>query len=317
VILLTLTAVVLLVFGAALGTTGAVTGRLQLAGGIDSVRSAPAAPAPFQVVNFTANNTTVDVTMAFNVSVNVVNLTGGAINATNTSNYSFVWTGLPAFVPGNSGSGCMGVSPINYSAVPDNDSSLLNCTAATAGTLKLSVTVTNLTSTLSNSSTTLSIVVNSLPILAAFHVSEQNSTLGTQIWFNATASGGTAPLIFSYGGLPLGCAGNTSSFSCTPTRAGLYNVTVTVLDQYGYNSSSLGEKVTVSTAKTSSPGIGTTGWAVVIGIIVVGAIITIALLLQARREERAGRMGQEESRAQAPEGSPPMGGSPPSPPPPS
>lgn len=290
------------------GSAGAVSGRGGFAGATPRSFSLPVAPASFALVNLSANNTTVDVSMAFNLSVDVVNLTGGALNA---SNYTFVWIGLPAFVPGLPGSGCYGVNP-------SNNSSVLNCTAASAGTLRVSVTATNITGGPSNSSTTLSILVNPLPTLTALKVSELNSTLGTQIWFNATASGGTAPLTFAYTGLPLGCAGTSASFACTPTRAGVYSVSVMAIDSYGYNSTARSAAVTVSAAKTSSPGIGTTGWAVVIGIIVVGAIVTIALLFQARREERAGRMGMEESAQQPPQefgGTPPMGGSPPPGPP--
>ncbi|MGA7860833.1 MAG: hypothetical protein WCB19_03130 [Thermoplasmata archaeon] len=289
------------------GTAGAISGRGDLAGAAPRSLSLPVAPANFKLVNLSANNTTVDVSMAFNVSVNVVNLTGGALNA---SNYTFAWTGLPAFVPGTPGSGCAGTNP-------GNNSSVLNCTAASAGSLTISVTATNFTGQ-SNGSTTLPILVNPLPTLTSLTVSEFNSTLGTQIWFNATASGGTAPLTFSYTGLPLGCAGTSASFACTPTRAGIYSVAVMAIDSYGYNSTARSAAVTVSAAKTSSPGIGTTGWAVVIGIVVVGAIVTVALLFQARREERAGRMGMEEPAQQPPQesgGTPPMGGSPPPGPP--
>lgn len=284
------------------GAPAAVAHRDIGLGGASRSVALPATPANFSLVNLTANNTTVDVSMLFNVSVDVVNLTGSALNA---SNYTFVWSGLPAYVPGVPGSGCYGVNP-------GNNSPVLNCTAASAGTLHISVTATNFTSDQSNTSRTLTITVNPLPALTSFQVSELNSTLGTQIWFNATATGGTPPLTFSYTGLPLGCRGNTTSFSCTPTRAGAYTVTVTAVDAYGFTSSTtLSAKVTVTTAtKTSTPGIGTTGWSIVIGIIVVGALATIALLLQARREERAGRMGMEEAREQPPEesgGAPPMG----------
>jgi hypothetical protein len=300
-------AVTLLLLSGSLGYTASAPSWVETSHATPHEYALPATPASFSLVNLTANNTTVDVSMAFNISVDVVNLTGGALNA---SNYTYVWSGLPAFVPGVPGSGCAGVNS-------GNNSSVLNCTAASPGTLTVSVTATNFTGA-SNTSGSLSIVVNALPTLTSFHVSSTNSTFGTQIWFNATASGGTAPISFSYTGLPLGCAGSTASFSCTPTRVGLYNVTVAAVDSYGYSSAVQSAKVTVkSVTKTTSPGIGTTGWAIVIGIVVVGAIATLALLLQARREERAGRMGIEEARTESQEsgGQPPMGGSPPSQPP--
>lgn len=304
VVLAASAAVAMLLLSVLLGSTAPMNYRDPGARAAPRDLAAPVAAASWSLVNLTANNTTVDVSMDFNISVDIVNLTGAALN---TSNFTYAWTGLPAFVPGTPGSGCYGVNP-------GNDSSVLNCTAASPGTLKVSVTATNFTG-VSNSSSTLTILVNPLPTISAFHVSATNSTLGTQIWFNATAAGGTAPITFAYTGLPLGCAGSSASFSCTPTRAGLYKVTVAAVDSHRFSSTVQSINVTVKTvAKTTSPGIGTTGWAVVTGIVVVGAIATIALLLQARREERAGRMGMEEAQAGPPPESgdqPPMGGSPP------
>ena len=298
----------LMLFSAALGTMGGAGIRGDTGGAAPRSLAVDPPAASFKLVNLTANNTTVDVSMAFNVSVDVVNLTGGALNA---SNYTFVWAGLPAYVPSDPGSGCYGVNP-------DNNSSVENCSAAAPGSLTISVVATDYLNGEHNSSSTLTILVDVLPTLTELQVSKLNSTLGTQIWFNATASGGTAPLTFSYTGLPLGCSGSTASFSCTPTRVGLYNVTVTASDAYGYTTVTLSAKVTVSAVKTTTTtGIGTTGWSIVIGIIVVGALITVALLFQARREERAGRMGMEEAQEPSQESgeSPPMGGTPPPGPP--
>lgn len=297
-------AIAMLLISSLLGSTAPVNPRAEPVQAPARPFVVPVSSASWSLVNLTANNTTVDVSMNFNISVDPVNLTGGALNS---SNFTYVWSGLPAFVPGNPGSGCYGVNP-------GNNSSVLNCTAASPGTLHVSVTATNFTGA-SNSSTTLAIVVNALPTLTSFHVSATNTTLGTQIWFNATSTGGTAPVTFAYTGLPLGCVGSNASFSCTPTRAGLYNVTVSAVDSYGYSSAVQNVKVTVKTlAKSTSTGIGTTGWAIVVGILVVGAIATMALLLQARREERAGQMGMDQAQSgpsQETGGQPPAGGTPP------
>lgn len=319
VVLLGTSAVVaLIVVGICLASTGLTTGRSEAS--VLSLRSSslPPAAAPFSVVNLTANNTTVDVSMAFNVSVDVVNLTGGALNA---SNFTFVWAGLPVFVPGTPGSGCYGLNP-------DNNSPVLNCTAASPGALSVSVTATNYTSSQSNVSTSLSIQVNVLPTESAFTVSTSgiaatdhvSVAVNASISFSVTASGGTAPLSYSYSGLPLGCSSTAASFSCMPNRAGIYNVTATATDGNGYSTGEMNVTVTVTAPKTTttSAGIGTTGWGIVIGILVVGALVTVALLVQARREERRGRMGMEEATQQSSSesgGSPPMGGSPPSGPP--
>jgi hypothetical protein len=296
--------VALLLFNIVSGPSATGAYRANSTERASGTSAAAAASAMFSLTNFTANNTTVDVSMPFNISVDVVDLTGAALNA---SNYTFTWAGLPPFVPGTPGSGCSGPNG-------DNNSSVLNCTAAAADTFPISVTATNFTG-VSNATSGLSIVVNPLPAITSFKVSETNLTLGTQIWFNVTSTGGTAPVNFSYTGLPLGCSGSTNSFSCTPTQAGVYNVTVTAVDSYGYTSAVVGTPVTVKTVSSTSttkPGIGSTGWAIVIGIVIVGGIATIALLFQARREERAGRMGMEQAREETP---PESGEQPPSGPP--
>ncbi len=251
-----------------------------------------ATPADFWLTNFSANNTTVDVSMAFNISVQV-NLTGVIQNNTmnNTdSNFTFAWSGLPAFVPGDPGSGCTG-----FAGVAGNNSSVLNCTAASAGALSVSVVVTNFTNGESNTTTALAITVNPLPTISTFTVSSVKIAVNTSITFTVTASGGTGGLTFQYTGLPLGCSSNESTFSCAPDRVGVYNVTVVAVDSLGFTSPLWNVTVTVEgAAKKSTSGIGTTGWAVVIGILVIGFLATAALLLQARREERAGQMGTEE-----------------------
>ena len=307
--------VAVLVLGSLLGTGAIVPAKGSPAGLTPTPLSRAVTPAAFSVQNLSANNTTVDVSMAFNVSV-LVNLSG--LVQYNTSNFTFDWHGLPAFVSGTPGSGCSG-------ALPENNSSVLNCTAASVGSLTISVTVTNWTNAQVNSSAnpaTLTIAVNPIPSITSFIVGTSDHTsvaVNTTITFTVAASGGTGGLTYGYNGLPLGCSSAAASFSCTPNRAGIYNVTVIATDSYGFSSSMWNVTVTVTapTPTTTSSGIGTTGWAIVIGILVVGFLVTIALLVQARREERAGRMGMEEATHEPSGeagGTPPMGGSPPPPP---
>jgi hypothetical protein len=305
-----------MLFAAFLGTAAPLGPRGEGASAPHSLGPA-VVPAGFALVNLTANNTTVDLSMAFNLSVDVVNATTGAPD--NDSNYTFVWTGLPAFVPGTPGSGCTDPNG-------DNNSSFLNCTAASTTALSISVTATNWTNSLSNSTpTALSITVNSLPAQTGFTVSSQSVAptdhvkvaVNSTVWFNVTSSSGTGPLTYQFSGLPLGCSSTVASFSCQPNRVGIYNVSVTTVDAYGFTAGPMNVTVTVTgTTTTTSSGIGTTGWAIVIGILVIGGLVTLVLLLQARREEHAGRMGTEESPTEPPQetgGPPPMGGTPPPP----
>jgi hypothetical protein len=249
-------------------------------------------PPPLVINSVVANATTVDVTMGFNVTVNA---SGGSGNP---ANYNYTWHGLPA-------------------ACPDSYSAVQNCTPTVAGRLSITVTVNDTLTLQSNTSGAVNITVNSLPTLTKFNVSKTNITQGTEIWFNATGSGGTAPLSFVYAGLPRGCTGNTSSFSCAPTLAGTYNVTVVAMDSLGMTSNKLNVQVTVQGNKsttTVTPGIGNSGWAIVGGILVIGALATVALLWQARREDRAGQTATVVATQVPPDqpgGSPPSGPMPP------
>lgn len=72
--------------------------------------------------------------------------------------------------------------------------------------------------------------------LAVGVVVEPNSViLGEETAFDATASGGVPPYVYTWTGLPPGCTtSNVSSLLCTPTATGLYNVTVQVMDSAGH-----------------------------------------------------------------------------------
>lgn len=249
-----------------------------------------------------ANNTTVDVTMAFNLSINAsaVLLAAGHTDEpwNNTTNYTFVWFGLPPGCP-------TGAANTNFS--------VLNCTATAEGSYSVYVNVTDYVTTNSSNSGALALRVNPVPTLISFQVTRTNLTLGTTIWFNATGSGGTGAISFAYTGLPLGtgCSGNSSSIQCTPDRAGTYNVTVAAVDSYGVASSPASVVVHVASGAKPSKGPGTTGWAIIGAILVIGALIVIALLVQARREERSARMAAEQLEP-TPPAPPPAGGGPPS-----
>ncbi len=52
--------------------------------------------------------------------------------------------------------------------------------------------------------------------------------------FNVSASGGSVPIRFAYGGLPPGClSADTAILPCTPTASGTFTVSVTVTDAQG------------------------------------------------------------------------------------
>lgn len=67
--------------------------------------------------------------------------------------------------------------------------------------------------------------------IANFALTPALSPIGGTVYVNASTFGGLAPYSYTYKGLP-GCPSeNVSNLACTPTQAGLFNVTVTVADR--------------------------------------------------------------------------------------
>ncbi len=227
---------------------------------------APPPPPPLTVSQPVANVSPVDVGVPFNLTVTV---SGGSGNA---SKWSYTWHSLPT-----------GCATANRST--------LNCTPTAAGAWNVNASVHDAKTGQTAYSPNLAVSVNVLPTISSFSVSKPKVAVGTNIWFNVSAAGGTAPLTFLFTGLPLGCSGNTSSIACAPDKAGVYNTTVTISDFLGVTSNKMNVTVTVTAATTGTSGgtaaIGTTDWAIVIGIVVIGGIVVAALLLQARKEQRA------------------------------
>lgn len=86
------------------------------------------------------------------------------------------------------------------------------------------------------------------PLTASLTANPASVTLGNSTTLSTSASGGTGPYSFVYTGLPPGCAGTSQSFSCTPTSAGTYKVSVTVTDSASHST-------TASTNVTVTPAI--------------------------------------------------------------
>ena len=87
------------------------------------------------------------------------------------------------------------------------------------------------------------------PLSANLNINPSQTQEGQSINLQTNVNGGTPPYAYSYTGLPQGCPNqNQSSYMCTPTSTGNYEVSVTVTDAHGNQtvSSSVGLSVTSS-----------------------------------------------------------------------
>lgn len=132
-----------------------------------------------------------------------------------TGSYTMNWSSLPP--------GCTG-----------GNSTIFVCFPTQAGNWSINLTVRD-SSGRSVKAATVNLFVAPDPSIPSISASPALIDVGMTTTLSATESGGTAPLTYSWSGLPAGCSSsNTRSLSCTPTAAGNFSVTIGVVDQIGY-----------------------------------------------------------------------------------
>ncbi len=137
----------------------------------------------------------------------MVTATGG------TAPWSFSYWGLPP--------GCI-----------SKNLSTLDCTPTAAGNYTVTAQLTDGAGATQTASTVVS--VNPRPSISLFIADPANLTLGSLVTLQAVAIGGTAPLVYSFTGLPPGCSDlGLPTISCTPTQNGTFTVEVNVTDAVG------------------------------------------------------------------------------------
>lgn len=176
--------------------------------------------------------------------------------------YTYAWSGLPAGCT-SSGSASDSCSPIG------------------AGTFSIVVVVTD-SNGFEVTSGALPFSVYSLPSVT-LSVTPSSVLQAGSVTFTAVASGGAGGLVYSWNGLPSGCAATTDvTLTCLPSAAGTYNVTVTVTDlNGGQSSSSVG--LTVNWAFL---GLSALEWTGIIALVVLIGVILGIVLLAGRRRKR-------------------------------
>ncbi len=191
------------------------------------------------------------------------NVTWTATVSGGSGGYMYSWTGLPA--------GCSGGTATVLCVLP----------ALGSHTVRVAVTDSNGFTALSPWAT---LVVSPVPTVTLL-ASPSTSANGGTIVFTAAVLGGHGPFTFVWSGLPPGCAGPSSapSFSCTPTAAGDFAVTVQVTDGSGMSSTGsarvqVGQGTLGLPASNSPVVIGGISAAIVL-------VVAVALLLARRRNE--------------------------------
>jgi hypothetical protein len=184
----------------------------------------------------TTKNTTLTVNPDLSVTTFTVSpstLTAGArfwANVTATSGtppYSYSYTGLPT--------GCSSGNTAN-----------LACTPTASGVSTITVTVRDAVAWAGARSA--GVTVNPKPGLMALVASPATIDLGGHFTLWANATGGTAPMTWTYLGLPLGCTSvNGPMMTCTPTATGTFSLAADVTDSFGFTASAA-TTVTVNTA---------------------------------------------------------------------
>lgn len=161
-------------------------------------------PAP-SIISFTSSPSQFTLGNSTTLTVQVL---GG------TPPYSYVYAGLPP--------GCNSPNVGSFTCTPTN-----------SGYYPLKVFVTDADHVTVNQSA--GINVNPIPIIQNFVATPPTFTLGNATQLQVTAKGGTAPLSYSFSGLPRGCvSSNNSTLPCTPSQSGSYQVLVSATDMDGH-----------------------------------------------------------------------------------
>lgn len=210
------------------------------------------------------------------------NVTFDLIATGGTAPITYAWAGLPT--------GC----------VPTAGTPSLTCAPRQAGSLPISVTITDHFKQVVNGAVQFTVYAD--PSISSFTAGSGSTTAGTEVDLSVTTAGGSGGYVYSYSGLPAGCASaNTSTLHCTPTATGTFNITVTVTD-------SNGKAASTSTSLVVNPasGSGTSGSSIltyaIVGVVVLVVLAGVAIVLMRRRKPPAAAPAEwaEESEASPP-----------------
>ncbi len=188
-----------------------------------------------------------------------------------------------------------GSAPFTYSytdlpqGCPSQNASEFTCAPTAQGAYNVTVTVSDRFGNTATMTTVLQ--VNALPLVSVTEGSSEKLPWGGTLAITVAVTGGTGPFSIAYHGLPAGCGtANVTSYSCQPTVAGTFTVSVNVTDAFG-KTSSQSFSVTVESKPTKSPTFQPSTLYLEVGLLVLVLVAIAAAVLLARRRQRPGGPG--------------------------
>jgi PKD repeat protein len=148
-----------------------------------------------------------------------------------------------------------GTGPFSYSypmlppSCTSSNSPTLSCTPSTVGNYTIEAIVADEAG--QTSTTYINMSVNPIIRISTLNTSLTSLDTGQEFTLTLSTTGGTAPLSYSYSGLPPSCSSiNSPVLHCTPSTSGLYLIQATVTDKAGKTATS-SLNVTVQPAKVT------------------------------------------------------------------
>jgi YVTN family beta-propeller protein len=183
---------------------------------------------------------------------------------------TIAWTGLPG--------GCL-----------SRNTSTLNCTPEVAGPFTIMVNSIDGIGRRASGALILR-VLPPAPSVSGFVVEPNPGYVGSNLTVSVTVSGGESPVGLAYASLPPGCPATTkSTYTCVPSSAGTFNLTVIATDAAGRNGTATVMLHVIPQNSAGAPGPRAAGFLMTpIGLsILVGGVlvagITAARALRGRR----------------------------------
>jgi YVTN family beta-propeller protein len=246
-----------------------------------SVHAVTVFPDPtFQ--SFSANRTAADAGQRLVFTVVVASPGAG--------NLTFVWSGLPA--------GCHAPAPGEL---------VVSCDVVGVGSFSVTISATDANG-YRITSAPVTIVVTRDPVISSLAATPNPATVGATLVWLLTVSGGSGNAALFWSGAPPGCLLPTrgfTSFTCTPTSVGSFQVFVSLTDSNGVNVHSAPIALTVGAAHPN--GTGPTGsfapgswvYALIAAVVVLAVVAALLLLRRRGPPARSTNQGRGDARQSA------------------